>query len=76
MKVYAKTEVDETFSDWQSDLDELSVIEAIPITENPTNGDMIKAMFPNAKFDNALPFTDGRWETINMGGGGDKRMHL
>lgn len=31
-----------------------------------TNGDMIKAIFPNAEFDNAMPFTDGRWETMNL----------
>lgn len=36
------------------------------IPDNATNGDMIKAMFPNAKFDNALPFTDNRWETIDL----------
>ena len=36
------------------------------IPDNATNGDMIKAMFPNAKFDNAMPFTDGRWETMNL----------
>ena len=49
MKVYDKTEVDVVFSDWQSDLDELSVIEAIPIPNNATNGDMIMVMFPNAE---------------------------
>ena len=27
---------------------------------------MIKALFPNAEFDNAMPFTDGRWETIEL----------
>jgi hypothetical protein len=31
-----------------------------------TNGDMIKAIFPNAEFDNAMPFTDGRWEIMNL----------
>lgn len=31
-----------------------------------TNGDIIKAMFPDAEFDNAKPFTDGRWETMNL----------
>ena len=37
-----------------------------PIPDNATNGDMIKAMFPKAEFNNAMPFTDGRWETINL----------
>ena len=31
-----------------------------------TNGDVIKAMFPKAEFDNAMPFTDGRWEIMNL----------
>lgn len=39
---------------------------ACNMSENPTNGDMIKALFPKAKFDNAMPFTDGRWETMNL----------
>lgn len=39
---------------------------AIIISDNATNGDVIKVMFPNAKFDNAMPFTDGRWETISL----------
>lgn len=34
--------------------------------DGKTNGDMIKALFPNAEFDNAMPFTDGRWETIEL----------
>lgn len=31
-----------------------------------TNGQKILALFPDAKFYNAMPFTDGRWETINL----------
>ncbi len=38
----------------------------IELPENATNGDVIKTVFPNAKFDNAMPFTDGRWETMNL----------
>ena len=38
----------------------------VPIPKEATNGDMIKAIFPNAEFDNAKPFTDGRWETMNL----------
>ena len=38
----------------------------IEIPENATNGDMIKAVFPNAEFYNAMPFTDSRWETMNL----------
>lgn len=34
--------------------------------EPATNGDVVKAMFPKAKFDNAMPFTDGRWEIMNL----------
>ena len=36
------------------------------LKRNVTNGDMIKALFPNAEFDNAMPFTDGRWEIMNL----------
>ena len=36
------------------------------ISDNATNGDVVKAMFPDAEFDNAKPFTDGRWETMNL----------
>lgn len=38
----------------------------LAIPDNATNGDMIKAMFPNAEFYNSMPFTDGRWETMNL----------
>lgn len=41
-------------------------VNAIQIPNNASNGDVIKAMFPDAKFDNAMPFTDGRWETMNL----------
>lgn len=37
-----------------------------PFPDNATNGDVIKALFPNAEFDNAMPFTDNRWETMNL----------
>lgn len=43
-----------------------SIKHGTPIPENATNGDMIKALFPTCKFDNALPFTDGRWETVEF----------
>lgn len=47
--------------------EELKAIhDGTPIPDNATNGDMIKALFPNAEFDNAMPFTDGRWETMNL----------
>lgn len=36
------------------------------LPDNPTNGEMIQALFPNAEFDNVMPFTDGRWETMNL----------
>ena len=32
MRVYDKSEVDTTFSDWQSDLDQLSVVDAVPMS--------------------------------------------
>lgn len=38
----------------------------INIPENATNGDVIKAVFPNADFDNACPFCDGRWEIMPL----------
>ena len=45
---------------------EKQVINAIPIPNNATNGDMIKALFPDCEFSNARPFTDDRWETVNF----------
>ena len=45
---------------------DIPIHNAILIPDNATNGDMIKAMFPNVTFDNAMPFTDGRWETMNL----------
>jgi hypothetical protein len=47
-------------------INECDIVDAIEIPEGATNGDMIKAMFPNAKFDNAMPFTDNRWETVDL----------
>jgi hypothetical protein len=43
-----------------------AIVNGVEIPDNATNGDMIKALFPNAEFDNAMPFTDGRWETMNL----------
>lgn len=39
---------------------------AYKLLDGKTNGDVIKALFPNAAFNNAEPFTDGRWETIDL----------
>ena len=47
MRVYDKNDVDVTFSNWFMDLEQLTSFDAIPIPEGATNGDMIKAMFPN-----------------------------
>lgn len=47
-------------------LEDAPIVNAIPIPDDATNGDMIKAMFPKAEFNNAMPFTDGRWETMNL----------
>lgn len=33
----------------KEDIDEAPTVEAIPISKDATNGDMIKAMFPNVK---------------------------
>lgn len=51
---------------FRKQIEDISPVSAIPIPNNATNGDMIKALFPTCKFDNALPFTDGRWETVEF----------
>lgn len=50
----------------KSQIENAPTISAVLIPEGATNGDVIKALFPNAEFDNAKPFTDGRWETMNL----------
>ena len=50
MKVYRKDETDIVFSQWEDDLAQLDTLDAIVIPRGATNGDMIKAMFPNIEF--------------------------
>ena len=45
---------------------DMPIHNAIIIPQNVTNGEIIQALFPNAEFDNAMPFTDGRWETMSL----------
>ena len=49
MKAYSKNDVDVTFSNQFMDLEQLTSFDAILIPKGATNGDMIKAMFPNAE---------------------------
>ena len=44
---------------------EKQVVNAVPIPDNATNGDVIKAMFPNVEFKNDHQFTV--WGYINGG---------
>lgn len=49
MKVYRKDETDVVFSQWEDDLAQLDTLDAIIIPKGATNGDMLKAMFPQLK---------------------------
>ena len=42
----------------QSQINGESTVNAIPIPDNATNGDMIKAMFPNQTISCVIPITD------------------
>ena len=45
---------------------EKRVQNTIFIPDGVTNGEVIKMLFPDAEFVNAMPFSDNRWETVNL----------
>ena len=63
MKAYRKVDVDDIFSNRVSDLEQLDTIDVVDISTVRTNGDTIKAMFPELK----LSTTDGKVFVRNKG---------